>query len=707
MRWNKLRQVQVEAIFAVSNSTDHLIISAATASGKTEAAFLPILSAIIARREKGVQALYVGPLKALINDQFRRLEELCDAAEIPVFRWHGDVGSAQKKRFLAEPSGVLLITPESIESLFINHSSQLPSLFHSLPFIVIDEVHAFIGTERGMHLKSLLTRIAQISAITPRIIGLSATLGDLPATQRWLSPRNPERVQIILDKGGEKDISFLIKGYLFDSASEGDKNEEPALMKLSEDVIHHFYGKNSLIFINSRSNLELYTDRVNRTLKEAKLPNLFRIHHGSLSKSEREETETALKSGHPTATFCSSTLELGIDVGDVSRVGQIGAPWSVHSLCQRLGRSGRREGATSVMIMFIHEAHKKETDLVDQLYPSLLRALALCELMLDKWCEPPKTDLPHYSTFIQQILSVITERGGAGAATLYDVLVAKGAFTWVTQSEFISILRSMADADLIEQDAGGLLILGLQGERIVRRIDFYACFQTEPGIRVLWKSKQIGSIAYTFGIENLQHLILAGQRWEVLNVDLDRKEITVQPSSGGKVPYFPGSGEANTHPTIHRKMRHLLLSDNIPVYLDTPGKALLASARSTARAVEIADYDLIPVSNGTFWFPWAGSAALRTLRILGSCYGGFEIYEKDIALFFKGADPNEILRFYTEILSNAPPKTEIAQKYDDLITEKYDRYIPADLLAIDFARKYLDITVPPPRTIAPFESEDV
>jgi len=703
MQWSKLRQIQVDAIFAIKDSTEHLIISAATASGKTEAAFLPILSEMIPRQEKGLGALYVGPLKALINDQFRRLEELCEAAEIPVFKWHGDVGGAQKRRFLSEPSGVLLITPESIESLFINHSSQLASLFRSLPFIVIDEIHAFIGTERGMHLKSLLARITQISSIKPRIVGLSATLGDLPSTQRWLSPRDPESVRIICDQGGEKDISFLVKGYLFGTASDTEEKEDPALIKLSEDVISHFYGKNSLIFINSRSNLELYTDRVNKTLKEAKLPSYFRIHHGSLSKSEREETEMALKSGQPTATFCSSTLELGIDVGDVSRVGQIGAPWSVHSLCQRLGRSGRREGAASVMIMFIPQWHRKEMDLVDQLYPSLLRALALFELMLDGWCEPQKTDLLHYSTLVQQILSTITERGGAEAITLYSTLVEKGAFTWVTRSEFISLLRSMAEADLIEQESRGLLVLGLQGERIVHRMDFYACFQTELEIKVIWNGKQIGSIAPTFGMESLKYLILAGQRWEVLTVDLEKREILVRPSSGGKVPYFSSSGESEIHRNVHKRMHDLLLSDEIPVYLDTVGKELLISARSVARSTDVLEFDLIPVSNGTFWFPWAGSAALRTLRILGSCYGDFDVVERDIALFFNGAAPDEVMRFYTDLLSSCPPKTEIAQKYGDLIREKYDRYVPESLLITGFAEKYIDTAVAPPKTVSTSE----
>ena len=161
MKWTALRPIQVDAIHAILGSDAHLIISAMTAGGKTEAAFLPILSDIVEDYSSSVRALYVGPLKALINDQFRRLEELCEHAEIPVHKWHGDVGQSKKHGVLKSPGGVLLITPESIESLFINHPDKLDKLFSHLTYIVIDELHAFLDTERGAQLRSLLARLAQ------------------------------------------------------------------------------------------------------------------------------------------------------------------------------------------------------------------------------------------------------------------------------------------------------------------------------------------------------------------------------------------------------------------------------------------------------------------------------------------------------------------------------------------------------------------
>ncbi len=212
MEWTALRPIQADAIHAILGSNAHLIISANTAGGKTEAAFLPILSDIVNDHTGSVRALYVGPLKALINDQFRRLEELCERAEIPVHKWHGDVGQSKKHRVLNSPGGVLLITPESIESLFINHPDKLDKLFSNLSYIVIDELHAFLGTERGAHLRSLLARLAQQAGHDVHIIGLSATLGDMASAKRWVDWQNPDGVTLV-EGNGDKTIKYLIKGY--------------------------------------------------------------------------------------------------------------------------------------------------------------------------------------------------------------------------------------------------------------------------------------------------------------------------------------------------------------------------------------------------------------------------------------------------------------------------------------------------------------
>ena len=466
MGWKKLKPIQVRAIHHILDGDDDLVISAATAGGKTEAAFLPIISKLSEAFDPGVQALYVGPLKALINDQFRRVENLCALVDIPVHRWHGDVGQGPKANLLEKPSGILLITPESIESLFINHATKLAYLFGGLQFIVVDEMHAFFGSERGAHLRSLMARLGSIGKAKPRRIGLSATLGDPNLACDWLRGQPDREVGLILGQANEREIKLKVHGYLTgpvepetkaEAGLEGDLIDTP----LEVAIFDHFRGKTALIFGNSKSKLEKCADFARRQCERLKIPNNFRIHHGSLSRVEREETEAALKSGRPTATFCSSTLEMGIDVGEVEIVGQISAPFSVNSLVQRTGRSGRRPGAASVLRMFLEEETlANDALLTRRIFPKFLRGVATVELMVANWLEPPDIHLLHLSTLVQQILSIIKERGGVLATDAYHSLVEAGAFALIDQPTFIQVLRDLGTADLIEQADGGLFDFG-------------------------------------------------------------------------------------------------------------------------------------------------------------------------------------------------------------------------------------------------------
>jgi ATP-dependent Lhr-like helicase len=691
MEWTEIRPIQKDAILELYTTDHNLIISAKTASGKTEAAFLPILSQIVEKKGVGISAIYVGPLKALINDQFQRLEKLCELAEIPVFKWHGDVGSSGKAKFLKNPSGVLLITPESIESLFINHPNDLPRLFGSLSFIVIDEMHSFIGSERGAHLKSLLSRVLHRSPKGVRLIGLSATFGDPELVKKWLIPRNPESITIISDPTEQKEVQYLVRSYVLEKPIDGEqKNNDQVESPVIEDIVKYFYGKTALIFVNSRELLEFYTDATRMHLEKKGLPDSFRIHHGSLSKSEREDTEDALKSNRPTATFCSSTLEMGIDVGNVSRIGQVGAPWSVNSLAQRLGRSGRKEGEASTLIMFIIEKESKEDSIVERLHPELLRAVAMSELMIEKWNEPPQIGYYHFSTLIQQILSIIKEHGGSTAKDLFNTLVKDGAFQNVRQEDFILILRSMGAADLIEQDERDVLILGLEGERIVNNFEFYSAFTSSKEFSVVHKGGKIGSIQSAPDIETREFLILAGRRWEILEIDFKRAEILVEPSKGGKVPKYFSGGGADIHTRIREKMREIVTSDYVPAYLNTQAQAMLREAQHAARVAGLAENPFVVDGAHTYWFTWTGSAKHRTLFTLGKEFAGLHVEDEEIALKFKGVSPSQILEKYKEILASCPSADEIAEKFRGRTSEKYDQFVPENLQIAEYAKRYID-----------------
>jgi ATP-dependent Lhr-like helicase len=707
MRWTELRPIQVDTIQEIIlRKNNRIVISAQTAGGKTEAAFLPILSGIVENYSGSVQALYVGPLKALINDQFRRLEDLCQRASIPVHRWHGDVSQSAKNALIKKPSGVLLITPESLESLFVNRPQHINSLFARLAFIVIDEMHSFMGTERGAHLKSLICRAVPRTQEKVSLIGLSATLGDMNDACKWLCLYEDENVALIADDTDEKTIRYMIHGYLRSKSERVEEEENTdgsygkvfkpdvtsADERLAEDIYKAFNGKTALIFANSKAKLEFYADLVRRRTERKRLPNSFRVHHGSLGKSEREDTEEDLRSNRATAVFCSSTLEMGIDIGNVSIVGQIGSPWSVNSLIQRLGRSGRQYDQASVMRMLIEEYEPDDsTPLIKRLYPNLLQAVGMSELMLEKWCEPPELNRIHASTFVHQIMSIIAEVGGISADKLFDILIERGAFSNISKNMFIHILHSLGDNDIIEQIPEGDLILGLEGEKIVRRFDFYAAFRVDEELRVMHKDRCIGSVLLNSGTGAEGFIILAGRRWKIIEVDMKRREIMVVPSRGGRLPFFSGGQGPDIHTRIRQKMREVLFSDKVPLYLDPKAGELLEYAREVAINAKLDERDIYKEGSNIIWFTWTGSRINRTLMGLGRFYGELNVLDDGIALTFEDASIEEIKMKYRGFLKRCPPAEELAVYFPTLIQEKFDEYLSDGILAQVFAHNYLDI----------------
>lgn len=700
LRWRDLRPIQKAAIQQVVKGTGHVILSAPTAGGKTEAAFLPILSQVLDDAENGVRAVYIGPLKALINDQFRRLDELCKEADFPVHKWHGDVSPAAKKELRDRPSGVLLITPESLESLFINHADRLEAMFSRLAFVIIDELHAFMGSERGAHLRSLLCRLVRRSKLRVRLLGLSATFGPdgKQVVERWLQLQPTDTVQWLEAPSSGKKFSYQIKGY-WRAASEGKQaqplgestTESSESQRLGEDLLQYLRGKTALIFGNRKAELEVYADLLSGECKRLGLPECIRVHHGSLSKAEREESEAALRSEIPTATFCSSTLEMGIDVGKVKVVGQIGPPWSVNSLTQRLGRSGRGEEDSADLRMFIEEDEPTPRQtLLDRLHPRLLQAAAMTELLLARWCEPPDGRRLHLSTLVQQILSVTAEHGGAKAESLFEALIEHGGFCEIDQPLFIEVLRNMGAADLLEQTGQGELILGIQGERIVRSKDFYAVFQSAEDYSVLHDGHTIGTVTYYPGSEIDSYLILAGRRWKIVLVEPDRKVILVKPAQGGKPPSFAGTASADIHPLVREEMRRMLFAEAMPVYLDTRAQEILSQARRAAKEVRLNERSLIVDGQQVIWLTWTGTRINRTLLTYARHVANLNVQDEDIALVFE-ASPEKVLSTFKAFASNPPTAEKLASLVPHKIQEKYDPFLSDSLQGRVYARNSLDV----------------
>jgi len=696
MGWNQLRPIQVDAISWVLDGRGDLVIAAETAGGKTEAAFLPVISRIAENQKPSVQAIYVGPLKALINDQFSRLEDLCRHAEIAVHRWHGDVSASAKRKLVRSPTGILLITPESIESLFVNRSQHLARVFGSLEFVVVDEIHSFMGTERGTHLLSLLNRLESLSSTRPARIGLSATIGDMKAACEWL--KNGQSTQVGLISGtGERDLAIIVHGYLkkrpvtIPGAGEGFPGDEGGdEYAIAMDIFQALKGKTNLVFGNQKGKLEYYTDLLNRISIGNRYPPEFLVHHGSLSKQVRQAAEHDMRSDRPSTTLCTNTLELGIDVGFIDSVGQLDPPFSVGSLIQRMGRSGRTEGAPAKLRFYIQEVEPEpRSPPWHNLHLSLLQAIAMVELLVEGWCETPQVTSPQYSTLVQQILSVLAQTGGIGAQELYSVLVRKGPFKRVSVDDFRMLLQSLGDRDLLEQMSEGDLILGLRGERIVRHYDFYAAFATPEEYRIVSDGRDIGTLPSLYLPQVGHHLILAGKRWKVVSRDDKAKLLVVNKARGAKAPKFVG-GYGDIDANIRCKMLELLVQDEVPTYLDRTAATLLQTSRSSASQMGIHESSFFESGQDIIVLTWTSSRINRTLELVGRC-AGFKTIDIGVGLVFEDCDEGRVqnlLHDYTTLDSSG---MELVQHADVLAFEKYDEFLPPLLLAKAFVETRLDI----------------
>lgn len=732
--WKEFKAIQIQAIHVICQTDNHLVICAPTAGGKTEAAFLPIISRLAANPQPSVQAIYVGPLKALINDQFRRLEELCAEMEITVHRWHGDVPANQKKALREKPSGILLITPESLESNFINYGVQLPRIYRHLSFVVIDELHSFFGNERGVHLQSLLSRLQNTTGCVPRHVGLSATLAEPQLARDFLAPDAVQSVQVIQDPSAKREIRLGIKAFLeppqerknpaprltpeqslalastLTPQAVGNQKElgaliqqgkpaippdkaeiENALDEIADDIIRNYKDSTNLIFGNSKMAVEELADKLHERVTEAKWPiDPFVVHHGSLSKDLREEAEAALKSGVPTTALCSSTLEMGIDIGSVRAIGQIDTPWSVSSLVQRLGRSGRREGEPAIMRIYVREeSPHSRSSLTDLLFPNLLRAIALTRLMLEKWLEPFDQNRMHVSTLIHQVLSLLKQTGGMPAVDLYRALCQRGPFRNLDQKQFALLLRGLAGHQLIEQVPQGELILALSGERITSNFAFYAAFQTTDEFTIRCGQEEIGKLPATVIPRVGEHLLLGGKRWQVTEIIIEKKLVLVVLSPGKKPTPFPGAG-GEIHTRVMREIKTVLLNSDEPLYLDQNSKTLLRAARQTARVVRLDKTDVVLGRQSIQWFPWVGTRTMRTLSLLAR--SAQIVHETDqMSVTYHLSSPDEFYTHLRAITKSQPDALALARLMPVKAVEKFDEFAPESLLDESNARSRLDI----------------
>ncbi|MBD2066947.1 DEAD/DEAH box helicase [Leptolyngbya sp. FACHB-671] len=705
-QWMELRDIQEQAIAPILSAQRDVILSAATAGGKTEAAFLPIFSKLMDETGSGIQVLYISPLKALINDQYRRLSAMGELLEIPIHPWHGDIDAGRKQRALKHPSGVVLITPESLEALFVRRGYELAGIFQALRYLVIDELHSFIGAERGKQLQSLMHRVEQVAGHAVPRIGLSATLGDMGLAAEFIRSGEGEKVLLIQPEDDEgQELKIQVRGYrelapdLFDLEDEEETEVDTEATKTAEsrdksDIAAHLFkvlrGTNNLIFINRRADVEAYADRLRRLCEQQKLPNEFLPHHGSLSKDLREEAEQALKGDRPTTVVCTTTLEMGIDIGSMTSIAQVGAPFSVTSTRQRLGRSGRREGDAAIMRFYISEPEVTPyTSPQDSLHPELMQAIAIVNLLLERWCEPPIVSKLHLSTLIQQVLSLIAERGGVRAKQAWETLCQKGAFTAVDQALFIQLLRCLGAQDLIQQTQEGLLLLGLKGEKLVNHYSFFTAFQTPEEYRIVTHGKTLGTLPVEYPLTEGLYLIFAGHRWRVLAVDQERRIVDVERAAAGRVPSFSGN-RGWIHDRIREEMYRLYVSKEVPIFLDAIAHDLLSEARTNFNRFHLANTPLLSNGQQTLLFCWKGDLVMNTILVQLQAKG-LRVGRDAIALTIEETTPAKVLKELRAIAAKPPVNPVVlAATVRNKISEKYDPFLSEELLCQNYASSYLD-----------------
>ena len=727
--WENLRSVQLEAAKVIFETENNLLITSSTASGKTEAAFFPILSMLEEDPSQSVAVLYIAPLKSLINDQFIRMDELLDESGIPVFHWHGDVSFSHKNKLLNDPKGILQITPESLESMLMNRSNDIVRLFSDLRFIIIDEIHTLTGTDRGNQIICQLSRISRLIARDVRRIGLSATVGDVEAAKKWLCGGSGRDCDAPKPEEGRVSWKLALEHFFIQNASADqtvaadgtpdpftDKNvpvtkpSKAAQRSVIDAGYEYIYDcvkdKQALVFSNSREETEYITATLRQIAENRREPDIFLIHHGNLSASLREEAEAKLKSDeYGTLVTCATvTLELGIDIGRLQRIVQIESPHSVSSFLQRLGRSGRRGEPPEMFMIFREEDPLPDTPLPQLIPWELIRAIAIIQLYIEeRFIEPPATKTLPFSLLFQQTLSVLASSGELSPKALADRILSMPPFAKVPKEHYKTLLISMLKEDYLEQTEEKTLIVGLKGERLTNSFKFYAVFKDTENYSVRCESDEIGTITTPPPVG--ERFALAGRVWEVTELDIGRKLIYVKPVKGKMEISWPGDyGEIHTK--ILQRMRKVLSEDTVYPYLKPNAAKRLAVVRHIAKNTGMLDHSVVSLGGMTYcMFPWLGSRSFRTLRkTLVKNAAALNISNVEfegccfITFRYEGDDIKKLTNRLYNICKDGVDKESLISKSESPVFEKYDDYVPGELLRLAYAADRLRTDEMIPRT---------
>ena len=588
LRWNGLRPTQAAAVAPILTGGDTLVL-APTAGGKTEAAIFPLLSRMASEDWQGVSILYVCPLRALLNNLQPRIDGYCQWLGRTAAVWHGDVSQSHRQRIVADRPDILLTTPESLESMLVSTKVDPRTLFSGLQAVVVDEIHAFAGDDRGWHLLGVLERLSRLADRELQRIGLSATVGNPQELLDWLqgsfSSRDTTLVAPEVGTGA--------------TAAEITVDYVGSLPNAATVIAALHSGEKRLVFVESRRQAE----ELGSALREHRIETF--ISHSSLSAAERRRSEAAFAEARDTVIVATSTLELGIDVGDLDRVIQIGSTRTVASFLQRLGRTGRRPGSTRNCLFLC----------VDD--DSLLLAAGMLTRWSDGWVEPitPPAHPRHIAA--QQLMALCLQEHRITATARHDWWGDLPLFDDTTEV----ILENLISEGYFEPD-GPFLHLGPEAERRFGRryfSDLTAVFTAPPEFLVLAGRVEVGTIGtdiLTQETDGPRVLLLGGRSWKVTHIDWDRRHCFVEAvDSGGQAKWSGISGGLSYD--ITRGMRDVILG-RLPGGVTFTDRAItvLAELRLTYAGNVSEDHLVVhlPDDSAGRWWTWAGTAANRSLQ---------------------------------------------------------------------------------------------
>ncbi|MCI8800233.1 MAG: DEAD/DEAH box helicase [Lachnospiraceae bacterium] len=707
-KWEELHGNQVAACEVIFDSDDNLLLSSGTASGKTEAAFLPVLTELYNHPSRSVGVMYISPLKALINDQFKRLELLLLDSHIPVTKWHGDASVNSKEKLLKNPEGLIQITPESLESLLTNKRGACLSLFSDLRFVIIDEVHHFMRDERGLQLLCVLERLQALTGVIPRRIGLSATLGDVSAAKTWLNTGTGRDCAAPLVNEGKKRVRLHIERFVnyADKRDFVERNGSQNMIHADTggdigDREHYEYlfqqtlDKKTIVFANSREEIELVMANLRELALKKKAPDVYRVHHGNVSALLRENTEDEMKSGdEKIVTGATVTLELGIDIGSLDQAVQIGAPLNVSAFAQRLGRCGRRGQVPQLLFTFVESIKINSSDILGPINWEFIRTIAIIELYLrEHWLEPIPPRNHAYNLLYHQTMCCLKSNGEMSPAGLAQMVLKLGCFRRIPQEDYRKLLQHLIEIEQLERTERGGIIVGRRGEKEINSHKFLTVFLAPEYFLVKDENRTIGTVDKPYPVG--MRFALAGLSWETVDINVKSKVIFVKRIPGISVVDWDRDFEAEFHTVLVRKIRSVMKRDESYPYLSDRCGERLTEIQYIARNSGILEHLITPLSDKKYAvFPWVGTRQLVTLhfallhrRIKSKIPWNTCIY---LEIFFEGT-PEALEEIIHDILHSELNLNELPLPDKVQMNGKYNEFIPFSLLRKQFIEDYLDL----------------